>query len=621
MNALAPRTLIAGLLATIVTLAHLGGAWAAPAKPGMLEFVKARRGRRYSAVPRKVLAFYYTWYGNPTHSGKWVHWRGVKPDQHDIASSTNYPERGAYDSNDPALIDYHIELAQAAGIDGFIATWWGPNRFSDKALPKLLDRAEAKGFSVTIYWESVPGKGQDKRDRAVKDLTHVLRHYGRHPAFLKVDGKPVVFVYGRVMGQIELTEWPEIITRSEIELGQSFLLMADGMRPGYPRVLDGLHVYNIAGWWRSGAVADLAGRCKQVFPANVRLARSAGKISCLTIIPGYDDTKIRKPGLNAPRQDGATYATLWREAIAADPDWVLITSFNEWHEGSEIEPSYEHSRKYIEMTGPLARQFKARPPVRQSAPEPAMSLAPAKAQALRRAYADKTIGVLPGYRGRVAFWLSDVGLGLKELSWESVLDPATFNAKALPVVLYAGHEQYVQTVRQAGDVDESLRRYLHEGGLLMALPVGPIPFYRNEKGKGVNSAPKLGVPVGHHGDKRISNWERPPKGAGLKFVVAPSRLPGLPASVPYPASGDVRWRPSSRHSFSDQDQYVPLVRLQDAGGKWYGDAVVYAHRKTSEPKNGRYIYAWMRIPDIFDRDEMLYRLFMLAAEGPKPAGE
>jgi hypothetical protein len=42
------------------------------------------------------------------------------------------------------------------------------------------------------------------------------------------------------------------------------------------------------------------------------------------------------------RWGGETYRVLWEEAVAAHPDYVLITSWNEWHEGSEIEPSVEY---------------------------------------------------------------------------------------------------------------------------------------------------------------------------------------------------------------------------------------------------------------------------------------
>ena len=52
-----------------------------------------------------------------------------------------------------------------------------------------------------------------------------------------------------------------------------------------------------------------------------------------------------------------TYRVLWQEAIAARPDYVLITSWNEWHEGSEIEPSVEYGSLFLDETARFARPF------------------------------------------------------------------------------------------------------------------------------------------------------------------------------------------------------------------------------------------------------------------------
>ena len=46
-------------------------------------------------------------------------------------------------------------------------------------------------------------------------------------------------------------------------------------------------------------------------------------------------------------------------AMNARSDWVLITSFNEWHEGSEIEPSVEWGDRFIDSTRALSREFRS----------------------------------------------------------------------------------------------------------------------------------------------------------------------------------------------------------------------------------------------------------------------
>ena len=91
----------------------------------------------------------------------------------------------------------------------------------------------------------------------------------------------------------------------------------------------------------------------------VKTCREAGKIACATVIPGYDDSNIgRARAIVAERKNGQLYRELWDLAMQARPDWILITSFNEWHEGSEIEPSKEHGRFYVELTREYSKKFK-----------------------------------------------------------------------------------------------------------------------------------------------------------------------------------------------------------------------------------------------------------------------
>jgi hypothetical protein len=93
------------------------------------------------------------------------------------------------------------------------------------------------------------------------------------------------------------------------------------------------------------------------------MAAAAGpsKISTVTVIPGYDDSKLGRPPPRpvTQRWGGETYRVLWQEAVAAAPDYVLITSWNEWHEGSEIEPSVEYGSVMLNDTAAFAREFLA----------------------------------------------------------------------------------------------------------------------------------------------------------------------------------------------------------------------------------------------------------------------
>ena len=589
----------------------------------LLSFITTRQSVRWTQVPHRVMAFYYTWYGTPERHGRWVHWQDVRPDEHSIASSTHYPSKGAYDSHDPAIIDYHIDLAKAHGIDTFICTWWGQDTFDDRALKTVLRRAEQKDFSISIYWETVPGTGDDKINNAVDDLVYVLEEYGSHPAFLKVQGKPVVFVYGRVMNQVSNNEWAAIIPKAEKLHPEVFLLIADGYSPGYARVFDGLHVYNICTAVRDKSPREIREYAQNSFPDAVRTAKDRGKISCITIIPGYDDTKIRTPGINASRLDGQTYRVLWEQAIQADPDWVVITSWNEWHEGSEIEPSREHGEQYVQITGECAARFKSKQYSQVPVATDTLGPTPEHAELLRNRFRGKTVGILPDFQSDAILWLAETGVQVTELTWDDVLDDKLFNPGAFPVVVFAGGERYCQSREKDGDVDDAIIRYLRNGGMLMTMSIGPFPFFSNEKAEIVRSSGKFGLPiVGSVGQeelatrlgKEVLGWERPPKDISLAFHINKAALKTLPERVPYPEGGDLRWRPLDFERLDKDDVYIPLVRLQDSTGKNYGDAAGYIEHRVSSPHKGKNIYVWKRVTDLLNNEDFLFELFSFAAE-------
>lgn len=307
------------------------------------------------AVPKKVLAFYYGWYGNPQISGRWVHWSDVDKTKQSIGNSTHYPELGPYDSHDPKVVKQHCQWAAAVGMDGFIASWWNPNDFHDQGMSLLLNTAQEFGLEITVYLETVPAR---TRQQALDYVLYLLNHYGAHTAWLKVDSRPVLFVYSRAIGEIGLDNWRWVIAEANRKYSKGVLFIGDRLSAEAAEIFDGIHTYNITGQTARRSPKEIRTWARDRFPQWVALA--ADRIACLTIIPGYDDSKLDRP-LPRPitdRHEGETYRVLWEEAIAANPTWVLLTSWNEWHEGSEIEPSVENGHRELETTAEFAPKFK-----------------------------------------------------------------------------------------------------------------------------------------------------------------------------------------------------------------------------------------------------------------------
>lgn len=316
-----------------------------------------------------VLAFYYPWYMTVEHSG-YCTWNfgGFKYEDKDrqceqTKNTPHMPAGGLYDSLSPEVIDRHLEESRRAGIDGWIVSWWGPGHETD-ALALIINEVQQKdpGFKIAVYYEMIPGcrgwtcneLSGDEKTQAVLEDFRCLSTYFPSPQYLKIDGRPVVFVYIRAMLH-GLGQWPKIAgsIREEMDVylsGDSATTFLDPLVPG---AFDQVHFYN--------QVYELGIFSPRLldYRGYVQRARGQKRSAVITVLPGYDERMVPgRPGMHLERKQGKTCRRVWENAIEADPDWILITSFNEWYEGSEIEPSREFGDLYLDITAEYAARFK-----------------------------------------------------------------------------------------------------------------------------------------------------------------------------------------------------------------------------------------------------------------------
>jgi len=293
-----------------------------------------------------ILAFYYPWYGSPDGPrGRWDHWDPVPSGDGGMTyRSTHEPSAGYYDSQDPETIRRHIEEAKSAGIDAFICSWWGSYTPTDDALAVILPIAEELDFLITVYVE----KSYDV-DRAVDELAYVVETHGGSPAFLHQDGRPVLFAYGRTTDRLSSAQWASVREGLDDADVDPFLI-GDGVGGDTLDVFDGLHDYATFIW----PLDDVENR----YESASLLCDLKGKLFAATVAPGLDKAGIGQPEVFVDRRNGDFYRDLWEIAILNAADWVLITSYNEWHEGTEIEPSVEYGAEYLDLTRELADRWR-----------------------------------------------------------------------------------------------------------------------------------------------------------------------------------------------------------------------------------------------------------------------
>ena len=316
------------------------------------------RAQAQARLHKEVLAFYYGWYGTKARSGQDIHWLNPDTARERIADAPNYPVGGPYDSLDPAVITRQMAQIKAAGITGLIVSWWGQTDRTNDQLRRVLDAAGAQGLKVTAYLEQVASA-----EGVAEDTLYLYRTYARHPAWLRLDNKPVIMYFDRLMQDIGLDGWQKAraLIEKQVPNAISYIATANTLKEIKARksAFDGLHIYS----------QQFEGAESRLIPALWRAkyyrewvaAQQGAKVTTATILPGFDDRlqldrKGKRPVIK--REDGKPFRDLWNAAIAAKPDWILIVSFNEWHEASQIEPSTAFGMRELVTCRQMSAKFR-----------------------------------------------------------------------------------------------------------------------------------------------------------------------------------------------------------------------------------------------------------------------
>jgi glycoprotein endo-alpha-1,2-mannosidase len=336
---LSPRYLLAIFCSCLsATLAHHG--WAA-------EAVERPSSRAH--------AFYYPWYGNPETDGRFENWNHAVAVRHgaprrfpggDDIGANFFPALGCYSVNDPAVLDIHMRQLLRSRVGVISVSWWGKDTYTDRALPLLFQAAERHGIRINFHIE--PRLGSKRRDASLvrEAVVYLNDTYGKSPAFYRDadrGDRPMFYVYDSYLTKSD--EWATILAPD----GKNTLRGTE-----YDSIMIGLWVRrneerffldgHFDGFYTYFATDGFTyGSSQRHWQKLSSWAHEHDKLFIPCVGPGYIDTRIR-PWNNRntrDREEGAYYDRAFAAALAADPDFIGITSFNEWHEGTQIEPAIE----------------------------------------------------------------------------------------------------------------------------------------------------------------------------------------------------------------------------------------------------------------------------------------
>jgi Phosphoesterase family len=243
-------------------------------------------------------AFYYPWF-----PGAWTQ-KGIYPYTH------YHPAVGFYSSTDPALIAYQVAGMQYAGLDFAISSWWGQGSREDQAVPAELAAATGE-FKWSLYYEP-EGTGNPTVGQLQSDLAYLAAHYAGSPAYLTVGGRPVLFVYGDGGDSCSMaTRW------AQANAGRFYLV---------------LKVFT--GYRTCAAQPD---SWHQYGPA---VAADSQRGYSYSVSPGFWKADETSPRL---ARDLSRWTANLTSMVASGAPWQLITTWNEWGEGTAVEDASEWS--------------------------------------------------------------------------------------------------------------------------------------------------------------------------------------------------------------------------------------------------------------------------------------
>jgi hypothetical protein len=338
--------------ATIVVLILLGF------RPQALHAQQTAAATRQPTT--RILAHYMPWYeAKPVSASFGWHWTmntfdpGASKSGRPGLASHYRPLIGPYDSGDPDVLEYHGLLMKLAGIDGVIIDWYGTSELFDYAANHRHAAAFAAqsaktglDFAVCYEDQTIPKlveagriEESDRVAHAQREIEWLREQWFAKPSYLKLGGKPILLSFGR--SGLNDAEWEKVLAGTSKTLAY---LSEHNRRTAamgafdWPSPEKGLRAldefYATSSRWPAGmAVA---------FPRYHDI---------------YEEARVHKSWGRIDDDHGKTFVRTLERALRSGLPLVQISTWNDWGEGTIIEPSVEFGYRDLEVVQRLRRQF------------------------------------------------------------------------------------------------------------------------------------------------------------------------------------------------------------------------------------------------------------------------
>jgi hypothetical protein len=299
-----------------------------------------------------VGVYYYPWYGNNN-----FHDASNPTGQNTLVYHLNpriTPQLGWYNQNDPNVISRHYKWARYAGVDFFVTSYWGRGKTEDSIIQNyMFDNPDRSNIKLAVFIET---KAAALSLSKITDETNYLcDNYFNRPGYFRIDNKPVIFIYvTRAMSDPNLTTYISNIRTAATNKGAGDVYIVGDEVWGSPNIaketprvsqMDAVTNYDVFG--NIGrprfATDSILNTWQSENTSWKSFVNSIGKQFIPAVTPGFNNRSL-SPMSRKLNDESNEFGTLFsgmldRAKAAADMNMIMVTSWNEWHEDTQIEPT------------------------------------------------------------------------------------------------------------------------------------------------------------------------------------------------------------------------------------------------------------------------------------------
>ena len=327
-------------------------------------------------APKPVMVHYMPWFVSKPYSGSWGwHWT-MGHFNPDITNSNGeqeigswyYPLIGPCDSADPAALEYHVLLMKLAGIDGIIVDWHGKDDFNDYAINNqrtaaMFNYVRKAGLKFSLCYEDATIQAEinggfitasDAVFHAQQTMLYAQTNFFTDASFLRLSNAPVLLNFGPQYFKNN-SDWVSIFSVLNATNQPAFYTIDN-------RLAVGAGAFDWPPMWKSG------GGTNTLTPAQlksylVNFEQNAGGWPSFvsSAFPRFHDIYVQA-GVSSSYgylddANGSTFTDTLSRAMTNNSAIVQIVTWNDFGEGTIVEPTQDYGYRDLGIVQNLRRQY------------------------------------------------------------------------------------------------------------------------------------------------------------------------------------------------------------------------------------------------------------------------